>query len=145
MWQCASMTRCGCVVAMSVLSEGRAGLRDAGLPLLLGGVAPAGHQRRAVDEPGTRRRVELDDLELERRRRALGVDLRRGVERPPACDVHLEAVRAERRDVLEEDDPLVARAPRRLEALAGDLLAALARDLAVAMAERGVAHRVHVH
>src|SRR5689334_1382447 len=126
MWQWASMIRCGCVVAISVLSEGRAGLRDARLPLLLRRVALRRHDRRAVDEPGARRRVERHDLELERRRRALGVDLRRRVQRPPAAHVHLEAVRAERRDVLEEDDPLVASAPCRLEALAGDLLAALA-------------------
>src|SRR4051794_3237426 len=139
MWQCASMIRCGCVVvAISVLSEGRAGLRDARLPLLLGREALRRHQRRVVDEPGARRRVELDDLELEVRRRALRVDLRRGVERATAAHVHLEAVRAERRDVLEQDDPLVAGAPRRLEALGRDLLAALARDLAVAVAEGGV-------
>src|SRR5690349_17928655 len=139
MWQCASMIRCGWVVAISVLSEGRAGLRDAGLPLLLASVALRRHERRAVDEPGARRRVELYDLELEVRRRALGVDLRRGVERPAAADVHLEAVRAERRDVVEQHDPLVARPARRLEPLGRDLLAALARDLAMAVAEGGVA------
>src|SRR3954447_5964824 len=135
MWQCASMTRCGCVVAISVLSEGRPGLRDAGLPLLLGRVALGGHERRAVDEPRASLGVELHDLELERRRRALGVDLRRGVQRAARAHVHLEAVRAERRDVLEQHDPLVARDARRVEAPARDLLAALARDLAVAVAE----------
>src|SRR4051794_10367809 len=134
MWQWASMTRWGCVVAISVLSEGRAGLRDAGLPLLLRRVALGGHQRRLVDEPRARGRVERHHLELERRGRALGVDLRRGVQRPPAAHVHLEAVRAQRRDVLEQDDPLVAGAKRRLEAFARDLLAAVARDLAVAVA-----------
>src|SRR5690242_14596954 len=107
MWQWASMTRCGCVVAISVLSEGRAGLRDAGLPLLLGGVAPGGHERWLVDQPGARRRVELHGFELERGRRALRVDLGRGVERPAAAHMHLEAVGAERRDVLEEHHPLV--------------------------------------
>src|ERR671933_1200982 len=127
MWQCASMIRCGCVVAISVLSEGGAGLADAGLPLLLAGVALRRHQRRLVDEPCARRRVELDDLELERRRRALGVDLRRGVQRAAAAYVHLEAVGAERGDVLEQLDPLVAGAPRRLEALGRDLLPPLAR------------------
>src|SRR3954467_15966594 len=140
MWQCASMIRCGwVVVAISVLSEGRAGLRDARLPLLLGREALRRHQRRALDEPRARRRVELDDLELEGRRRALRVDLRRGVQRAPAAHVHLQAVRAQRRHVVEQHDPLRALAPRALEALARDLLAPLARDLAVAVAERGVA------
>src|SRR3954468_693349 len=138
MWQCASMIRCGCVVVtISVLSEGRAGLRDARLPLLLGREALRRHQRRAVDEPGAIRRVELDDLELEARRRALRVDLRRRVQRAAAGHVHLEAVRAERRAVLEQDAPLAAGAPPRLEPLGRDLLAALARDLAVAVAEGG--------
>src|SRR5215210_7995514 len=123
MWQWASMTRWGCVVAISVLSEGRAGLRDARLPLLLGCVALGGDERRLVDEPRAGRGVELHDLQLERRRRALGVDLGRGVQRPPAAHVHLEAVRAERRDVLEQHDPIGALAERRLEALARDLLA----------------------
>src|SRR5919199_2307954 len=98
MWQCASMIRCGCVVAMSVLSEGRAGLADARLPLLLGRVALRRHERGLVHEPSAVDRVELDDLELERRRGALGVDLRRRVQRAAAADVHLEAVRAERGD-----------------------------------------------
>jgi hypothetical protein len=51
MWQCASMTRCGCVVTISVLSEGRPRLRDAGVPFLLGPEALRGHERRAVDQP----------------------------------------------------------------------------------------------
>src|SRR3954454_17362144 len=124
MWQCASMIRCGWVVlAISVLSEGRAGLRDARLPLLLGREALRRHQRRGVDEPGAIRRVELDDLELEARRRALRVDLRRRVQRAAAGHVHLEAVRAERRDGLEQDVPLVAGAARRFEPLGRDLLA----------------------
>src|SRR5215217_5315566 len=144
MWQWASMTRWGCVVAISVLSEGRAGLRDAGLPLLLGRVALRRHERRLVDEPRAGGRVELHDLELEGRRRALGVDLRRGVQRSPAAHVHLQAMRAHRRDVLEEDDPLRALHPSALEALARDLLAALAGDLAVTVAERGVADAVLV-
>src|SRR5215211_4239639 len=137
MWQCASITRCGCVVAMSVLSgsEGRPGLRDAGLPLLLGRVALRRHERRAVEQPCPGRRVELDDLELERRRRAVELDLCRGVQRAAAAHVHLETVRAERRDVLEQHHPLGALALRRLQPLARELLAALARELAVAMAE----------
>src|SRR4051794_12926529 len=144
MWQCASMIRCGCVVvAISVLSEGRAGLRDARLPLLLGREALWRHQRRAVDEPGAIRPGGLGDLELEAPRPAPPGDPRRRVQRAAAGPAHLEAVRAERRDVLEQDDPWVAGAPRRLEPLGRDLLAALARDLAVAVAEGGVAHRLH--
>ena len=53
--------------------------------------------------------VELDDLELERRRRLLEVDLARGMQRAAAADVHLQPVRAHRRHVLEQHDPVVAR------------------------------------
>src|SRR3954467_208590 len=88
-----------------------------------------------TSDPGPRRGVELHDLELERRRRAVELDLRRGVQRAAAAHVHLEAVRAHRRDVLEQHDPLGALAARGVEALARELLAALARELAVAVAE----------
>ena len=53
------------------------------------------------------------------------------MQRAAAGDVHLEPVRAERRDVLEQDDPVGALDPRALEPLAREHLALLARDLAV--------------
>src|SRR5262245_4479264 len=54
-------------------------------------------------------------------------------------------MRAERGHVLEERDPFGSFAARALEALAGDLLASLARDLTVALAEGRVADRRGVH
>src|SRR4029078_13049198 len=92
MWQWASITRCGCVVAISVLSEGRPGLRDPGLPLLVRRIALRRHQRGLGEQPRPRRRVELDDLELERRRRLLEVDLAGGVQRAAGPEVHLHPV-----------------------------------------------------
>ena len=92
--------------------------------------------------PGAR--IELDDLQRVGRR-PVDVALAGGVQAAPGAHVHLQAVRAQRRDVVEEHDPLRLLAPRLLEALARDLLAARARDLAVAMAEGRVAHRLEVH
>ena len=59
--------------------------------------------------------------------------------------MHLQPVGAERRDVLEQDDPLGSCLARALQPLGGQRLALLARELAMAMAERGVAHGAEVH
>jgi hypothetical protein len=78
-------------------------------------------------------------------RRRVERQLGRGVQRPAAAHVHLQPVRAERRDVLEQHDPLGPSRAARSSRCARQRLALLARDLAVAMAERGVAHRLEVH
>ena len=68
------------------------------------------------------------DLEREPRPRAVQRQLGRGVQRAPGGDVHLQPVGAERRDVLEQDDPLGPFALRALQALRGQRLALLARE-----------------
>src|SRR5262245_51524496 len=132
MWQWASMIFWGWV-AMSAPLESGARLLDARFPFLAGVVALLRHQRRLVEQPRAVGRVELDDRELEGGSRRVERELRRGVQRAAAGHVHLEPVRAERRDVLEQDDPRRAVDPRALEPLARQDLALLARDLAVAM------------
>src|SRR5688572_26660564 len=144
MWQWASMIFWGCV-AMSAPSESAARLVDARLPFLAGVVALRRDQRRLVEQPGAVAGAELDDFERELRAARVERQLGRRVQRAAAGNVHLEPVRAEWRDILEQHDPLGALDPRPLEPLACEHLALLARDLAVAMAERGVAHRLVVH
>src|ERR671914_1352449 len=144
MWQWASMIFCGWV-AMSAPSESAARLLGARLPFLAGVEALRRHQRRLVQQPRAVARVELHDLERELGSRRVERKLGGRVQRAAAGDVHLEPVRAERRDVLEQDDPLGALDPRALQPLAREHLPLLARDLAVAVAERGVADRLAVH
>src|SRR5262245_42412948 len=130
MWQWASMIFCGWV-AMSAPSESAARLLDARVPFLAGVVLLLGHQGRRVEEPGAVGGIELDDLEREGRPRRVERQVRRRVQRAAAGDVHLQPLRAERRDVLEQDDPLGVLDPRPLEPLARQHLAVLARDLAM--------------
>src|SRR6185295_4924785 len=104
MWQCASMIFFGWV-AMSVPSERGARLVDARLPFLAGVERACRHQRRLVEQPRAVARIELDGLERELGARGVERELRGGVQRTAARHVHLEPVRAERRDVLEQDDP----------------------------------------
>ena len=146
MWQCASMIFFGWVATVSPFrTVARACAMRASHSSRVSNVLGR-HDRRLVEQPGAVARVELDDLERRTSgRRGVERQLRRRVQGAPAAHVHLEAVRAERRDVLEQDDPLGALAAGALEPLARELLALLARDLAVAVAERGVAHRLVVH
>src|SRR5262245_12032911 len=128
MWQWASMIFCGWV-AMSAPSESAARLLHARVPFLAGVVLLLRHQGRRVEQPGAVGGTELDDLELEGRARRVEREIGRRVQRAAADDVHLEPLRAERGDVLEEDDPLGSLDLRLLEPLARDHLALLARDL----------------
>ena len=146
MWQCASMIRCGWVTFIG-RSSPNVGPRlgDARLPLVGRAVGLGGHERRLVEQPGAGARIELDDLQRVGRR-PVEVALARRVQRRAPMRTCISR-RCEPSGVTSSkstthSDPV---APRLLEALAGDLLAARARDLAVAMAEGRVAHRLEVH
>ena len=146
MWQCASMIFFGCVVTVrSFRRRLRACAMRASHSSCVSNVW-AGISGGLSSSHDAVARVELDDLELARRRRAVERQARHDAcSARPLRDVHLEPLRAERGHVVEQHDPLGPVAARLLEALARDLLAVLARDLAVAMAERRVAHRLAIH
>src|SRR5215218_9093907 len=104
MWQWASITFCGCV-AMSCTSEGGPGLAEARLELVLAVELLRRHERRLVHQPRAVGRIELDDLELPRGVRAVEREVDGDVQRAPRANVHREALRPQRRDVLEEHHP----------------------------------------
>src|SRR5829696_3098028 len=139
------MIFCGCVVNSMLFPERFARLSDARLPFPVISELLRGHDRRLVEQPGPVAGVKLDDLELVCGARALRRGLRGDVQGPAGADVHLEPLRSERRDVLEQHHPHRPVALCPLEPLTRDLLAVLARGLPVALAERGVANRLDVH
>src|SRR3954451_10233067 len=109
MWQWASMIRWGRLGTLAtsvVLSEGGTRLADARLPLLARAISLLWHHRRLVQQPRAGVRIELHDLEVVVRRRAVEVELARRVQRAAAAHVHLQTLGAEGRHVLEEDHPL---------------------------------------